>query len=112
MTGEACRELLAIVEPIFARYKFELLINFTTVNQRALCGVINICFDKSDDAECHRALECYDELFDLLVQRGFIPYRVGRHNMASVHGINERIAVSDYIGMINFYVQLLRSTEA
>ena len=42
----------------------------------------------------------------------FVPYRVGRHNIASIHGVNERIATADYFGMIQFYVQLMRSTQA
>ncbi len=81
MTRQACHELLAIVEPTLARHKMEPLLAFTTVNRRALCCMIQFSFDKADSAERSAADECYAELFNLLFQRGYLPYRVGIQSM-------------------------------
>ena len=81
MTGEACRELLSLVEPTFRRYKLEPLITLTSINPRALCCVISICFDKGSKTETDLAQECYEYLFTTLRERGFLPYRVGIQSM-------------------------------
>jgi carboxypeptidase PM20D1 len=38
----------------------------------------------------------------------FTPYRLGPDDAARVHGINERIAVDDYLAIPAFYVELIR----
>jgi carboxypeptidase PM20D1 len=38
----------------------------------------------------------------------FAPYRLRAEDVARIHGTNERIAVEDYVGMIRFYVELLK----
>jgi carboxypeptidase PM20D1 len=38
----------------------------------------------------------------------FLPTRMRAEDLARVHGTNERIAIADYVGMIRFYVELLR----
>ena len=38
----------------------------------------------------------------------FAPMRLRPDDVARIHGTNERIAVEDYVGMIRFYIQLLR----
>ena len=81
MTREACRELRALVEPVLARHKLEPLITFTTVNERALDTMIQISFDKTDSRERANAEKCYEELFDLLFQQGYLPYRIGIQSM-------------------------------
>ena len=81
MTDDACRELLALVEPVLAEHNLDPLLTFTTVNRRALDCMIQISFDKADSGECSRAKNCYETLFDLLFQRGYLPYRVGIQSM-------------------------------
>jgi carboxypeptidase PM20D1 len=39
----------------------------------------------------------------------FVPFRIDRENVNSVHGINERIAVGDYLGIVAFYAQLMQN---
>ncbi len=39
----------------------------------------------------------------------FVPFRINKQNVNSVHGINERIAVKDYLGIVAFYAQLLQN---
>jgi 4-cresol dehydrogenase (hydroxylating) len=81
MTGQACQEVLALIEPVLARHKFEPLMTLSTVSERALCCVTQISFNKADSGERARAAECYDHLFQLLLQNGFVPYRVGIQSM-------------------------------
>ena len=38
----------------------------------------------------------------------FVPMRMRPDDLARVHGTNERIAVNDYVGMIRFYIELLK----
>lgn len=42
----------------------------------------------------------------------FAPTRMRPDDLARVHGINERIAITDYVGMIRFYIDLLRGGQA
>ena len=39
----------------------------------------------------------------------FVPMRLQADDLARIHGTNERIAVEDYVGMIRFYIELLRA---
>jgi carboxypeptidase PM20D1 len=39
----------------------------------------------------------------------FIPAHMRPEDLARMHGTNERVAVADYVGMIRFYIELLRS---
>jgi carboxypeptidase PM20D1 len=38
----------------------------------------------------------------------FAPMRMRAEDLARIHGTNERIAIDDYVGMIRFYVELLK----
>jgi carboxypeptidase PM20D1 len=40
----------------------------------------------------------------------FAPIRISPSNVKSFHGLNERVAVSDYHKAVNFYTQLIRNT--
>ena len=90
MTAEACQHILSLAEPVFYRHKLEPLMTFTTVNERALCCVMNISFDKARQDESEDAEACYEELFSLLTGSGYIPYRAGIHSMNKLaNGSNE-----------------------
>jgi carboxypeptidase PM20D1 len=39
----------------------------------------------------------------------FAPLRLEREDLARLHGVDERISIEDYVAMIRFYLQLLRS---
>ncbi len=39
----------------------------------------------------------------------FRPMRLDRDDLKRIHGVNERISVENYVGMIRYYVQLLRN---
>lgn len=41
----------------------------------------------------------------------FLPIIISDKNIKSFHGVNERIAISDYKNAINFYVQLIKNSQ-
>ncbi len=83
-TRAACDEVLPLVTRILTEHQFEPLLTLTTVNARALCCVVSICYDRDDEAERHRAAACYDELFTALATRGYLPYRGGLQTMSKL----------------------------
>lgn len=84
MTGEAVLDLLNLVESEFERYQFEPQITFSSINPRSLCGIITITYNKQNINEAEQAMTCYHMLFDKLMQKGYIPYRVGIQSMQAL----------------------------
>lgn len=84
MRGADVLALHALVEPVFRTHGFDLFVTFSMINERALGGVITVAFDKDDPDEVERARHCYGELFALLMDAGYIPYRVGNQSMAQL----------------------------
>ena len=84
MTGPDARRVVELIEPIYARHGFECPITFTLINQRAVIGITNIFFDKSDPAQAESAVACYDELVHTLIQAGYPPYRTGHSGYAKL----------------------------
>jgi carboxypeptidase PM20D1 len=41
----------------------------------------------------------------------FLPYKINQENINSFHGVNERIAVSEFEDAVRFYAQLLKNTN-
>lgn len=41
----------------------------------------------------------------------FLPYKINKENINSFHGVNEKIAVSEFEDAIQFYVQLLKNVN-
>jgi carboxypeptidase PM20D1 len=39
----------------------------------------------------------------------FVPFRINKDNVSTVHGINERLGVDVYLDIVRFYTQLLRN---
>jgi 4-cresol dehydrogenase (hydroxylating) len=76
--------LHAMVEPVFRVHQFDLLVTFSMINERSLGGVITVAYDKDDPAEVQRAKDCYQTLFALVMEAGYIPYRVGLQSMAAL----------------------------
>lgn len=76
-TGEAAREVLGLIEPIYQRHGFEMLATFTMITERAMIGVTNLAFDRREAEECARAAACYQELSETLLRHGYPPYRSG-----------------------------------
>ena len=41
----------------------------------------------------------------------FLPIRMDKSNIKSLHGLNERIAISDFENSVRFYTQLIKNTS-
>jgi 4-cresol dehydrogenase (hydroxylating) len=75
-TREDVRKVLDLMSPIFAKFGFDLLVTLSSVTERSLCCVTSINYDKSDVADAARAAKCYEQLMAVLLQNGYVPYRV------------------------------------
>ena len=42
----------------------------------------------------------------------FVPYNLGKNDTDRIHGIDERIAIGDYLNMIQFYAKLIKNSDA
>ena len=84
MRGADAIALHALVAPLFASHGFDLFITFSLVNERALCAVLTIAFDRDDAAEGERARACHRAVFDTVMEAGYPPYRVGIESMGAL----------------------------
>ena len=84
MTGRAAREMLSLIEPIYARHGFEALVTFTMITERAMVAVTNLAFDTREAAEAAQAAACYDDVTAALFDAGFVPYRTGPRGYAKL----------------------------
>ena len=84
MTGDHAERLLAIVEPTLQQYGFDPLMTLTSINERAMCAVISINYDRQSAEEAERADRCYKAMWSLLMEAGYPPYRAGIQSMASL----------------------------
>ena len=41
----------------------------------------------------------------------FVPYNIGKKDIERIHGVDERIAIDDFVKLIQFYVQLQRNID-
>jgi 4-cresol dehydrogenase (hydroxylating) flavoprotein subunit len=82
-TGCAAREVVNIIEPICTRHRFEPLLSFTFVNDRALACICQISFDIREESESEQARLCHTELGKELKAAGFVPYRTRPQDRAS-----------------------------
>ena len=88
MRGADAMALHALVAPIFSRHGFDLFMTVSLINERSLCAVLTVAFDRDDTAETVRARACHRALFDAVMEAGYIPYRMGIESMAALdpHG--------------------------
>ncbi|MFL6711084.1 MAG: FAD-binding oxidoreductase [Massilia sp.] len=84
MRGADALALHALVAPIFSRHGFDLFMTISLINERALCAVLTVAYDRDNAGETARARACHRELFDAVMQAGYIPYRVGIESMAAL----------------------------
>ena len=89
MRGDELLRVHALAEPIFRLHGFDLFATFSMINERALGGVLTVAYDKDDADETARALMCYRQLFDSVMEAGYIPYRVGLQSMADLDSGND-----------------------
>jgi 4-cresol dehydrogenase (hydroxylating) len=84
MRGEDLLRVHALAVPIFRTHGFDLFVTFSMINERALGGVLTVAYDAEDPAEVERARLCYRQVFETMMEAGYIPYRVGLQSMADL----------------------------
>ncbi|WP_426112731.1 FAD-binding oxidoreductase [Massilia sp. PWRC2] len=84
MRGADALAVQALVAPLFASHGFDLFITFSLINERALCAVLTIAFDRADAAETARARACQRAVFEAVTAAGYLPYRVGVEAMSEL----------------------------
>jgi len=94
--GKYAREMADIATAILLKHGFEPGMTLTLINQRNIDNVISISYDRSVDGEDERALICYQELSNSLINKGYYPYRLGTHNM----GLFSDHADSEYLSLL------------
>ena len=70
-----------LARTVFWKHGFDLFATFSMINERALGGVLTVAYDKEDPEETARAHACHDEVFQKMMDAGYIPYRVGNQAM-------------------------------
>ena len=75
ITEQHTKQVVELAETILIGHGFDPLMTVTSINERALCCVISINFDKSDCQEATRAAQCSRQLRDSLQSNGYYVYR-------------------------------------
>jgi len=75
MTGAHTRAVLRILEETLHRHGFDVLVTFTSLNERTLTAVVSISFDRSWPGDGEAAQAAYDEGLAALTAAGYYPYR-------------------------------------
>src|SRR6185437_4886695 len=75
MTGAAVHEVNDTGARVMRHHGFEYQVTFSFTNARALCAIMSISFDHASSQESERARRCEIELFEKLMEQGYVPYR-------------------------------------
>ena len=75
MTAAAVEELERIAEPILHRFGFEFQVSMAFLNERSICAILPISFDRGSPDETARARDCHERLLQILLDHGYVPYR-------------------------------------
>lgn len=82
--GKPIVEALTTIESTIKSYRFEPNIAMSCSTSRSLKMFIAIMYDRNEPEEDRRAMECHDHLLQFLLQKGYIPYRLGIQSMNSL----------------------------
>ncbi len=77
MTGAQARKVLALAEPLFTAFDFNMSACLTMMNERTLFLLLGIFFDQDHDAERERAGKLYRALHAVFTEHGYQQYRGG-----------------------------------
>lgn len=68
-----------IIHDIQIKYGYEPGLSITLLTERTLDCVISLVYDRDIEGEDAKALACHDELFEILTDKGYFPYRLSSH---------------------------------
>lgn len=81
LDGGHAMKMYVTAKKIMLDYSFEPLISFAFMNERALCCVIAIVYDRDRVGEDEQAMQCHYAIVSALSNLGYYPYRMGIQNM-------------------------------
>lgn len=84
LKGADARTMVAIANEVFARHGYEPMLSMTVISERALDNVIALHYDRDIPGEDARAMTCYQELLERLMDAGYYPYRLGIQSMETL----------------------------
>jgi 4-cresol dehydrogenase (hydroxylating) flavoprotein subunit len=82
--GTQIVDALATIESTIKSYQFEPNIAMLCSTSRSIKMFIAIMYDRNEPQADRQAMECHDRLLQLLLDRGYIPYRLGIQSMNSL----------------------------
>jgi 4-cresol dehydrogenase (hydroxylating) flavoprotein subunit len=82
--GTQIVDALATIESTIKSYQFEPNIAIICATSRTMKMFIAIMYDRAEPQADRRAIECHDRLLQLLIDRGYFPYRLGIQSMNSL----------------------------
>ena len=84
MLGREPLHVQSLVEPVFHKHGFDMIVSFILLTERSLVAIFNIAFDKTVPEECAAASDCYDEMMEVLMDDGYYIYRSGLQGMSKI----------------------------
>lgn len=95
------RELMQIVNKVLPSYGFEPAVTLTLLNERCIDAVVSISFDRTASAPNgkpwdEQAVQCRDQLYQAMFEKGFYPYRTDVNKMAEM----TRFGDSTYLSVL------------
>ena len=77
--GNHVKIMTDIIHDIQMKYGYEPALSMTLLTNRTLDCVISIVYDRDIEGEDAKAIACHDELFEILTDKGYFPYRLSSH---------------------------------
>jgi 4-cresol dehydrogenase (hydroxylating) flavoprotein subunit len=94
--GNQIVDTLPTIESTIRSYQFEPNIAMICTTARTIRMFIAIMYDRDREGEDLQAMACHDRLLELLIDLGYLPYRLGIQSMNSLPA-----AQDDYDKLIN-----------
>ena len=77
--GMHVKVMADIIHDMQIKYGYEPGLSITLLTERTLDCVISLVYDRDIDGEDAKAIACHDELFEILTDKGYFPYRLSSH---------------------------------
>jgi 4-cresol dehydrogenase (hydroxylating) flavoprotein subunit len=80
-SGADVQAVADIAEEVLLAHRFEPLISVSLINERAAVSTISLTYDREVPGEDARAVACYRDVTNRLLERGYPPYRLNTSSM-------------------------------
>ncbi|AFM04680.1 FAD/FMN-dependent dehydrogenase [Bernardetia litoralis DSM 6794] len=87
-TQKDVQRAIEIVETCSLKYKLEPNVGFLFVSERTIDITGAICYDREQEGEEDRAVQCHNEIMEAFISEGYAPYRLGIQSMDLMKKLN------------------------